>query len=216
MSLMQDAMFKEYRVINCDQSRNWDDLITSEQHEELMAIENEITGPTNLLSDALRTGFSYNCIGGQFDFLLPRITYLAKHLKMVDEYDADGFTPLMTAVKWGHTDAVRALLERVPADVNILAFDHHFPPNDTEGTCGILDHIASVITRDPDWQECNLQVIKRIIWYTSDYIPCVTESLILAIPVGVLCPIVVDYLWDAKTIPQFADKASKLYARLIK
>lgn len=163
MSNLSIALFSTSSV-------SWVQLTSdAKSFSELMAQEDQKVGPTNILSEALHSGFQMNCHGARIEYLLDRITLLARNLSSrVNEHDTGGYTPLMRAVEWGHLDVIENLLNRVPQDVDIDAS----AKLDAATTAAEL---AMIDTATPQWNALNRQVIAKAEWHALVYRPAVTR-----------------------------------------
>jgi Ankyrin repeat len=148
-----DALFEESSVL-------WDGIMNGDPQvlSDLIAHENQKTGPKNLLSNALYLGFYMNCCGDQVYHLLDRISFIAQHIvSRVNEPDDGFYTPLMRAVQWGHLEVIQTLLSRVPHDVDIDASSEDDSRGAVAGEISTVTaaELAMVVTATPQWNQLN-------------------------------------------------------------
>jgi hypothetical protein len=190
----------------------WQRLWTSAASSRLLWLLNT-PGPDNLLSEALRVGVGRNVDGLQYYWLCPRILHLASTLpSRVDEFDHGGFTPLMRCVQWGDMETGRALLARVPMDVDptrlsllpLMEKDRticRMPTSRQMPTHALsaADFAQALSLKFPtEWRAFASEVVAKTVWYQNTYRPSVSELFLAwwrdAGFVGVLGPLILLYL----------------------
>src|SRR3984957_21258834 len=103
----------------------WEQLTRQGSELQRLLAQEDKRGEENLLSQGLHCGYAQNCHGSSYDWVWDqngkdKLALLAERLpSRVDEYDAGGMSPLMRAIQSGNLDVIRALLARVPLDVDI-------------------------------------------------------------------------------------------------